>query len=279
MHARHRGRPAAAAVLLCVLCVLPRQPEQVPAHLPMPLSFSLVPPGPPPCLPPCPRSFPCAQYTNPTDHFLSVLRDSKAAETVVAAYAASPEALALGGPASGQECDVEAGLSGKHDAAAASSNKTPLARAASDAAAVVEAERPHVPFAFQTWVLSLRMLRNWGRNPVMLAAEGVQVGLGRPGWGLAGAGWWGWTGQRPCPAAEPAAASPAETAGPSLPRTAPPWPQPPSPPHTRARSTCSWRSSSAWSICSECLRAARCALRWRLRPLPFFPPPSLFQRL
>ena len=141
------------------------------------------------------RSFPCPHYTNPTDHFLSVLRDDGAADAVVEAYQSSAAARALGGPAG---ADVEAGLGGKGkgDAVGEGEGESPfqcaalengghdeeggkggaLARAASDAAAALEAERPRVPFAYQAGVLSLRMLRNWGRNPMMLAAEAVQVG-------------------------------------------------------------------------------------------------------
>lgn len=131
-------------------------------------------------LPHLPRSFPCPQYINPTDHFLSVLREDKSAAAVVDAYAASMPAL--GSPSSSEgkgkaadaECDIEAGLAAKDGTL--KGGRPAVARTASDAAAMVEAERPHVSFPFQIGVLSLRMLRNWGRNPMMLAAEAVQVG-------------------------------------------------------------------------------------------------------
>ncbi len=135
-----------------------------------------------------PRSFPCPQFINPTDHFLSVLRDGKAADAVVAAYAASMPALgspsaissgkAAGKAAGTPSCDVEAGLAGEEPALEGSSDSA--ASLASEAAALVEAERPCVPFVYQASVLSVRMMRNWGRNPMMLAAEAVQVG-GLPG--------------------------------------------------------------------------------------------------
>lgn len=127
-----------------------------------------------------PRSFPCPQYINPTDHFLSVLREDKSAATVVEAYAASMPALGSPGSSEGKgkaadaECDIEAGIAAKD--ATLKGGRPAVARTASDAAAMVEAERPHVSFPFQIGVLSLRMLRNWGRNPMMLAAEAVQVG-------------------------------------------------------------------------------------------------------
>lgn len=122
--------------------------------------------------------FPCPQYINPTDHFLSVLREDKSAATVVEAYAASMPALGSPGSSEGKgkaadaECDIEAGIAAKD--ATLKGGRPAVARTASDAAAMVEAERPHVSFPFQIGVLSLRMLRNWGRNPMMLAAEAVQ---------------------------------------------------------------------------------------------------------
>ena len=84
----------------------------------------------------------------------------------------------------GKEADEEAGLAGvahnKGGALEVGGSRAWSAHAAGDAApAAVEAERPRVPFAFQTAVLSVRMLRNWGRNPMMLAAEAVQVRCGR----------------------------------------------------------------------------------------------------
>lgn len=108
-----------------------------------------------------------------------MLNESKAADAVVAAYqaVAVPAVPALpGGDAeafASAKADVEAGLAG-----AASEGGAEEAGASEEAAAAMEAERPRVPFAFQTGVLSVRMLRNWGRNPMMLAAEGVQVRLG-----------------------------------------------------------------------------------------------------
>lgn len=123
---------------------------------------------------------------NPTDHFLSVLSTAEAADTVVAAYQAAAPSCGGGdgGKADGTGSDVEAGLAGEASEGGSlgglEGGKASLSRTASDAAALVEAEHPRVPFAFQTAVLSVRMLRNWGRNPMMLAAEAVQVGVG--GW-------------------------------------------------------------------------------------------------
>lgn len=118
-----------------------------------------------------------------------MLRDGKAADAVVAAYAASVPLLGSpstssggkgGGKAEGTAgCDVEAGLAGEEPALEGSSDSA--ASLASEAAALVEAERPCVPFVYQAGVLSVRMMRNWGRNPMMLAAEGVQVGEWMPG--------------------------------------------------------------------------------------------------
>ncbi|PSC69816.1 ATP-binding cassette sub-family G member 2 [Micractinium conductrix] len=132
--------------------------------------------------------FPCPQYRNPTDHFLSVLRDAEATDAVVACQTAAAPALVElpsmddgeGKPGGkGKEADEEAGLAGvahnKGGALEVGGSRAWSAHAAGDAApAAVEAERPRVPFAFQTAVLSVRMLRNWGRNPMMLAAEAVQ---------------------------------------------------------------------------------------------------------
>lgn len=112
-----------------------------------------------------------------------MLRDDKAAEAVVATYQAAAPAPLLGSPASsegkgkagGAESDMEAGLAGEESGLEGGTGKPALARTASDAAALLEEERPQVSFAYQTHVLSVRMLRNWGRSPLMLAAEAVQV--------------------------------------------------------------------------------------------------------
>ena len=86
-------------------------------------------------------------------------------------------------PPAGKAGDLEAGLAGEASEASSQDGleggKASLARSTSDAAALLEAEHPRAPFTFQTAVLSVRMLRNWGRNPMMLAAEAVQVGGGR----------------------------------------------------------------------------------------------------
>jgi hypothetical protein len=94
--------------------------------------------------------------TNPTDFFLAVLQDSAAAEAL-ADRQADRAALAAAAPA---PADVEA-AGGK--GGAGGEDLVPLAVAAAE-----------VPFFYQAWVLMLRYVRSYIRNPAMLGAELAQ---------------------------------------------------------------------------------------------------------
>lgn len=152
--------------------------------------------------------YPCPNYSNPTDHFLSVLHDPEAAEAVVAAYAALPAPPGhsargglKGGSVGAMPLDAEAGeglADGAWGAGADGSSKggkgsgavgrqhVVLAletdaeeegkgsRSKAGTAGSIVAEAPKAPFHYQMYVLAVRMWRNWFRSPMMLVAEAMQ---------------------------------------------------------------------------------------------------------
>lgn len=107
------------------------------------------------------QGYPCPQYTNPTDHFLAVLRAPETAAALTAAFEkesgsleAPPDLEAAGGGADGA---LEVTAPPARQAAAGPSSR--------------------VPFHYQLRVLARRMLRMWVRNPMMLFSEAAQYGF------------------------------------------------------------------------------------------------------
>lgn len=113
------------------------------------------------------QGFSCPLYTNPTDYYLSVVKDESAVAALVPAFAqraaelrAASEARASAPSNSGvSEKDLEAQRQ---------------ALELEDRAPGKQGARPQTSVANQVMVLSHRFLRTWYRNPQMLASEVVQ---------------------------------------------------------------------------------------------------------
>ncbi|KFM27641.1 ATP-binding cassette sub-family G member 2 [Auxenochlorella protothecoides] len=108
--------------------------------------------------------YPCPAYTNPSDHFLSVLKEEGARDKLVAQH----EALAAK--------DLETGdgnLTALPEALAVEGRS----RSMLEQEEAAQESRPDAPFVRQVALLSQRMARMWVRNPVMLMSELAQYGF------------------------------------------------------------------------------------------------------
>lgn len=109
--------------------------------------------------------YPCPAYTNPSDHFLSVLKEEGAVEKLVA----QQEALVAKDLETGEKgLALEPGLPGKGIAVEGRTAST-LEREGPK-----QESRPDAPFGRQVALLTQRMARMWVRNPVMLMSELAQ---------------------------------------------------------------------------------------------------------
>ncbi|EFN53222.1 hypothetical protein CHLNCDRAFT_137099 [Chlorella variabilis] len=113
---------------------------------------------------------PCPQYVNPTDYFMSVLKE-KGDELVLAWEKQEQQ-----GRACGLDLEAPPPSSASLEAAAG-------AKGAQEEPAKLQVA-PKVPWWYQVWVLSGRMMRMWWRNPAMFMSEitqyifmGVFIGL------------------------------------------------------------------------------------------------------
>ena len=115
------------------------------------------------------------QYVNPTDYFMSVLKE-KGDELVLAWEKQEQQ-----GRACGLDLEAPPPSSASLEAAAG-------AKGAQEEPAKLQVA-PKVPWWYQVWVLSGRMMRMWWRNPAMVSEGGVggpasPLCHDRPGWRL-----------------------------------------------------------------------------------------------
>ncbi|GAB4821715.1 hypothetical protein N2152v2_008761 [Parachlorella kessleri] len=123
--------------------------------------------------------YPCPVYTNPTDHFMHILRGPAVVESLAAAYSAR-EAQPAGSP---RAPDLELGTRSAAESKPAPQNTkcSSLDMEAGGEGAPAGPEQlssstkqEHAPFPYQAYILMLRMFRMWWRSPAMLMAEFAQ---------------------------------------------------------------------------------------------------------
>lgn len=115
---------------------------------------------------------PCPLYQNPTEHFLSVLRDTEVIDTLADRWQQGHGTPSCGDLEEGKNGSTPSLTNGNFPQAVLSIKGADDAEDDHSYTAVSSA--PPASFVFQVYVLMGRMFRMWLRNPAMLTAELIQ---------------------------------------------------------------------------------------------------------